>query len=422
MTNLIRSLQLGSSPSTPSIPVDYSNLKYSIAPTAGLSQRLGNSVAISNNYAAGGAPNAISGGISQGGVVYIYNLSTGAITYTLQNPDNYTGTGGDQFGYSVDLDDTHVIVGAPQEDDSTGTSTGAAYIFRLSDGTLVHTLTNPNVYGTVASDQFGYSVAISGNYALVGTPFEDTATGTTSGTAYLFNVTTGALIRTIENPNPYSGTGNDNFANSVDINSSLYIIGAWGEDEVGYNQSGKAYIYDIATGDLVYTLNNPGAAFGSATGQDYFGYSVSLSDNYAMVSAHREYASNGTTSFAGRAYIYNLSDGSLLHTIENPNNTGQNSSDQFGWCVSICNSYAIASAIGEDIGGNNSGIAYVFDTATGSLVHTLYDFGANGDTTASSDQYGYSVSISNAGIIVGAPQEDDSVSSTSTNGAVYIYG
>lgn len=51
---------------------------------------------------------------------------------------------------------------------------------------LLHTLDNPNAYGTPASDNFGYSVAISGNYAIVGAYGEDDVGGLNSGKAYIF--------------------------------------------------------------------------------------------------------------------------------------------------------------------------------------------------------------------------------------------
>ena len=63
------------------------------------------------------------------------------------------------------------------------------------------TLNNPNAYGTSASDLFGGSVAISGNYAIVSANSEDDAGGTQSGKVYIFDVTTGSLLHTLNNPN-----------------------------------------------------------------------------------------------------------------------------------------------------------------------------------------------------------------------------
>ena len=60
------------------------------------------------------------------------------------------------------------IVGAYAEDDAGGASSGKAYIYNTATGALLHTLDNPNAYGTSANDLFGSSVAISDTYAIVG--------------------------------------------------------------------------------------------------------------------------------------------------------------------------------------------------------------------------------------------------------------
>ena len=113
--------------------------------------------------------------------------------------------------------------------------------FKKSD--LTYTLDNPNAYSTSLDDYFGNSIAISGNYAIVGAQQEDDAGGTESGKVYIFNVTTGALLHTLDNPNPYSTSENDRFGKSVAISSNYVIVGAHQEDDPGGNGSGKAYIF-----------------------------------------------------------------------------------------------------------------------------------------------------------------------------------
>jgi hypothetical protein len=119
------------------------------------------------------------------------------------------------------------------------------YIFNVSTGALLHTLDNPNPYGTSAGDRFGEVVGISGNYAIVGSQFEDDAGGTSSGKAYIFNVSTGALLQTIDNPNAYGTSADDNFAKSVAISGNYAIVGAYDEDDAGGTGSGKVYVYTV---------------------------------------------------------------------------------------------------------------------------------------------------------------------------------
>jgi len=113
---------------------------------------------------------------------------TVTLSKTLDNPNAFSTSAGDQFGYSVSISDNYAIVGALGEDDSDGSGSGKAYIFDITTGNLVATLDNPNAFSTSAGDQFGYSVSIDGNYAIVGAYQEDDASGDLSGKAYIFEL------------------------------------------------------------------------------------------------------------------------------------------------------------------------------------------------------------------------------------------
>ena len=118
-------------------------------------------------------------------------------------------------------------------------------IFDVTTGELLHTLDNPNAFSTSAGDQFGISVAISGNYAIVGAYFEDDAGGNVSGKAYIFNVTTGELLHTLDNPNAFSTSAVDQFGSSVAVSGNYVIVSARHEDDAGGFSSGKAYIFNV---------------------------------------------------------------------------------------------------------------------------------------------------------------------------------
>ena len=111
--------------------------------------------------------------------------------------------------------------------------------------TPIQTYNNPNAYGTSADDNFGYSVATDGNYAIVGAPYEDDAGGTQSGKAYIFDVTTGSLLHTLHNPNAYSTSADDYFGLSVAISGNRVVVSAYAEGDAGGTYSGKAYFYQI---------------------------------------------------------------------------------------------------------------------------------------------------------------------------------
>jgi outer membrane protein assembly factor BamB len=405
----------------------------------------GLSVSISGNYAIVGANLEDDSGGTTSGKAYIFNVTTGALVHTLNNPNAYGTSASDRFGESVSISGNYAIVGAYLEDDSGGTGSGKAYIFNVTTGALVHTLNNPNAYSTSTDDSFGFSVSISGNYAIVGADVESDAGGLASGKAYIFNVTTGSLVYTLNNPNAYSTSAVDIFGVTIDISGNYAIVGAYNEDDSGGTTSGKAYIFNVTTGALVHTLNNPNAYGTSAS--DAFGYSVSISGNYAIVGAYQEDDSVGGAS--GKSYIFSVSDvytltnveelqvanglkisadnkllqqsvpgGALIHKLDNPNAYGTSASDNFGYSVSISGNYAIVGAyLEDDSGGTGSGKAYIFNVTTGALVHTLNN--PNAYSTSTNDIFGWSVSISGNYAIVGADDEDDSGGTTS--GKAYIF-
>jgi len=284
--------------------------------------------------------------------------TTATKTFTLDNPNAYGTSYNDRFGQAVSISGNYAIVGAHQEDTAAGVDSGKAYIFDVTTGNLVHTLYNPNAYGASAGDIFGYSVSISGNYAIVSALYEDDASGGNSGKAYIFDVTTGNLLHTLDNPNPYSTSDNDWFGQSVSISGNYAIVGAYAEDDAGGQESGKAYIFDVTTGNLVHTLDNPNAYSTSAS--DQFGYSVSIDGNYAIVSAIGE--GEAGSVYSGKAYIFDVTTGNLVVTLDNPNAFSTSTNDYFGYSVSISSDYAIAGAyLEDDAVGGLSGKAYIFE-------------------------------------------------------------
>jgi WD40 repeat protein len=211
-------------------------------------------------------------------------------------------------------------------------------------------------------------------------------------------VTTGNLLHTLNNPTPQT---DDNFGYSVAISGNHAIVGAQ-RDNTGAPNAGSAYIYDVTTGNLLHTLNNPTPQL-----SDQFGYSVAISDNRAIVGAYLD--NTGATS-TGSAYIYDVTTGNLLHTINNP--TPQ-LSDQFGQSVAISGNTAIVGAYLDDTGAENAGSAYIYDVTTGNLLHTI-----NNPAPELNDQFGKSVAIDSTTIVVGAYLDNTGATST---GSVYIY-
>jgi hypothetical protein len=331
------------------------------APVA--SDVFGTAIDISGNWLLVGAPGDDGTG-SGSGIAFIFNISTGALHKTLNNPNAYSTSASDGFGNSVAISGNYAIVGARDEDDAGGTTSGKAYIFNVTTGALLFTLNNPNAYGTSASDSFtGYdfSMDADGDYLIAGARDEDDAGGTTSGKAYIFNVTTGTLLATLDNPNAYGTSASDQFGNACSISGNYAIVGAWQEDEAGGTGSGKAYVYKTTNGlwtdtTLYRTISNPNAY--STVLNDGFAFKVGISGSYAAIGTSGEDDANGTGS--GKAYIFNVITGTLLATLDNPNAYGTSTDDGFDNVAISGNYLAVAAANEDEAGGTSSGKVYIY--------------------------------------------------------------
>ncbi len=344
----------------------------------------GHSVAISGSTAIVGANRDDDNGTNSGSA-YLFDATTGTQIAKLLPND---GEPGDHFGVSVAISGTTAIIGAYRDNDN-GLFSGSAYLFDTTTGDQLAKLL-PN--DGAEFDYFGFSVAISGTTAVVGA-FVDDDNGSASGSAYLFDTTGQQLFKLL----PNDGATGDNFGFSVAISGTTAIAGARWDDDNG-DFSGSAYLFDTTTGEqLVKFLPNDGAA------DDWFGHSVAISGTVAIVGANHD-GDNGLES--GSAYLFDTTTGQQLFKLLPDDGAEGN---QFGASVAISSTIAIVGAWFD----GDSGSAYLFDTTTGrQIAKLLPDDGAEGDL------FGYSVGISGETAIGGAWHDDDNGESS---GSAYLF-
>jgi len=352
------------------------------------------------------------------------------LSHIINNPNAYGTVLNDFFGLQVATNGTHILVGVPEEDDAGGQSSGKVYIFNMS-GSLLRTINNPNPVGTSLFDTFGSDVAISGNIAAISAPSEDDSTNTSglnSGKVYIYNITTGSLLRTINNPNPVGTAQGDFFGTSLSIDGNYIAIGASGEDSVTNLTSnrGKVYIYDVTSGSLLRTINNP--VDNSLGGQ--FGNIVKISGNYIAAGVPTYIGGNGAWTSTGRTYVFDINTGNLVYTLENPNpnadgTTNNNArGDFFGNDIAMNNTYLAVVATGEDEPGFNStsigsGKVYIYDVTTGTLLRTINNPNAVG--SPDNDAFGTRIDIYNNLLIASSVNESSQDNVHITSGVVYVF-
>ena len=357
------------------------------ADDAAADDRFGQSVALSGATAIVGSVQDDDNG-SASGSAYLFDTITGQQLFKLLADD---GAGGDQFGQSVAISGDTVIVGARSDIDGDP-NVGSAYLFDITNGQqLFKLLADDGAF----NDALGIAVAISGTTAIVGAAKDDD-NGIDSGSAYLFDITTGAQIAKLLADD---GAADDQFGRSVAISGSMAIVGSPLDGE----NSGSAYLFDTTTGKQLAKLLADDGAPG-----DSFGNAVAISGITAIVGSPLD-NDNGTDS--GSAYLFDTNTGNQIAKLL-PNDGAAN--EQFGHAVAISGQTAVIGARLDDVNGIDSGSAYLFDTANGNQIgdKLLPDDGA------ADDRFGWSVGISGITVIVGAPQDDGN---GTDSGSAYLF-
>ncbi len=230
------------------------------------------------------------------------------LTAPLRRALSTDGAAYDNFGYSVDIDGEQMIVGSPYSDIAGVSSQGAAYLFRRNqDGEdqwgQVAKIVAPD---GLASDYFGYDVAISGDVIAVGAPGDDRVGGG-SGTVYLFYRNTGgadAWDYVINRAG--GGTSSINFGYAVDLSGDKLVVGD-PYYSLGGSQVGQAYIFYRNQGGpdfwgQVQWLGNMNPA-----ADDRFGAAVAIeADLCAIGSPYRD--ESGATD-GGAVYLFGRNSG-----------------------------------------------------------------------------------------------------------------
>jgi len=238
------------------------------------------------------------------------------------------GGGGDWFGHGVALDGTTALVGAPHHDDA-GYDVGAAYAFVESGGSWM--LEEKIFPGTTYSvEDFGFALALQGDRALIGAPL----CGSSHGLCYVFE-RTGSDWSEQAQIFPGDLFHGDRQGWSVSLSGDTALVGSPNAEEAGKFRSGSANVYvrdgagawvreaELVPGDVAKYAN--------------FGYSVSLDGDSALIGRPFEYHT-GMPSGAAYVFVRSGSTWSQQAKLEVPDPVGN---DNFGWSVAVSGDTAI---------------------------------------------------------------------------------
>ncbi|WP_269542026.1 FG-GAP repeat protein [Cerasicoccus fimbriatus] len=363
--------------------------------------RYGSSVCISGDTAIIGAMRD-DNTVSDSGSAYIYIRTDGIWAEQAKLTASDISTA-EYFGNSVTISGDTAVIGAYYHVIG-GYISGCAYVFTRTNGVWTEQA-KLTASDAAADDLFGWCVSISGDTAIIGAYADDDA-GENSGSAYVF--TRSGDIWTEQAKLTASDAATDHyFGTSVSISGNTAIVGA-PEDFIAGNDGGQAYVYTKTNG--VWIEQAKLTASDTAPG-DYFGRSVSISGDTAIIGAYRDDDAGGSS---GSAYVFKRENGVW---IEQAKLTASDAAsiDFFGLSVSISGDSAVVGAYGNADAGSNSGSAYYYTRSNGVWTEQAK---LTASDAASTDYFGYSVGISGNTAIIGAEQDDDLGPSS---GSAYIY-
>jgi hypothetical protein len=318
------------------------------------------------------------------------------------------GATSDQFGYSVAISGETAVVGAPFDDTAPNVNQGAAYVFVFSGGNWIQQQKLTANDGAT-SDEFGFAVTISGDTIVVGAHEDDIGTNSNQGSAYVF-VRAGGVWTQQQKLTASDGAASDDFGFAVATSGETVVVGARTDDIGAETNQGSAYVFTRGGG--VWTQQQRLTASDGSLG-DEFGYSVAISGETIVVGAHTDDV--GTAAAQGSAYVFARSGGAWAQQQRLIANDGR-LGDRFGSSVGLSSETAIIGAPFDDLGAADQGSAYVFVRSGTSWTQQAK---LTADDGAASDLFGNSVAISGETAVAGARFDD--VNATN-QGSAYVYG
>lgn len=311
------------------------------------------------------------------------------------------GEANDQFGSSVAISGDTAVVGTY--------GGNSIYVYARMAGTW--TLQQKILPGEgEPDDRFGSSVSISGNTIVVGSPDHTSASnGFNQGAAYVF-IRSGSVWSLQKKLVAADGQQNDYLGTSVSIVGNTIVVGAPGVDAGGVAGRGAAYIFErlgdswIRTGKFMAD---------DAAADDFLGTGVSTNGTYIVVGAYGD--NIGANTDQGSAYIFARTFQGWAQTAKLAAADGS-AGDQFGKQVAISGETVVAGAHLFDVVPQFScSAAYVFVKNGAAWTQQARLLASDG---AGDDAFGKSVSISGNTILIGMPNDDSQITN---HDSAYIF-
>ena len=314
-----------------------------LPPDSGSYKQFGSFVAIKEDVAIIGAPNDNeNGGASGAAYVLRWDGSNWVDEQKLMPSD---GSECEYFGHAVAVSGTVALVGAMQDDDN-GWASGSAYVFRWNGASWVE---EQKLLASDGDDSefFGCSVAISADTALVGA-YQNQDTGS----VYVFRWDGNSWVEK-QKILPSDGASYCRFGYSMAVSGDVAMIGAYQNHNNYQDSYGSVYVFRWNGSDWVEEQK---LSPSDGANNDYFGYSVAVSGDVTLVGAYGDDDNGGES---GAAYMFRW-NGTSWEEEQKVSASDGATENYFGSSVAICKDMALIGAYGDNANGNECGSAYIF--------------------------------------------------------------
>ncbi|AXT52559.1 hypothetical protein D1818_17605 [Aquimarina sp. BL5] len=368
--------------------------------------RFGERVAIDGNVAV--TVSRTNG--TEAGKVYLYT-NDGAGNWTQQTTLTASnGFAGDNFGSSVAIEGNYLVVGAKSQTNASAVDTGAAYLFEYNGSSTWTEVAVFEPSDGSSGDRFGESVSIEGNLILIGA-----RNGCTGGCAYLYEndgTNTFTYTETKLEPQVQSNYSGAQFGYDVLVKGGrAYVGGLYDYSSVGNASAGSVQIWDQENdGSWSRTHRLRGTQTSEA-----FGCSINVDGDYLAIGAFNFEVSSTAAADQGRVYVYKAdSNGDYLDSnrvmIQNTDKDSFND-QRFGTDVAIENGFLYVGTWGA--GTINGDAVYIFKDDGTNTWSQLSKLTSGGGWDEFSNR---AVAVSHPYLLIGQNEDD----SPSNSGAIHF--
>lgn len=335
------------------------------------------------------------------------------------SPSDVPAGYGNAFGSSVAISGDYLVIGAPRDPWYNGDATGAVYVFRRQGRAWVEQakLTAPD---TGWEYQLGYSVAIDGGVIVAGAPrweFSACGFGGGPGAAYVFRRDGNG---TPDDPTDDTWSQEAKLTLDPQLPQRLGMSVAISGDVIVVGTECGGTTEKTTEGSAEVFRWNPGAPEpwvheASLTGskmQGRYGFGLSLDVDGDRIVAGSYWNDDGP----GVAYVF-VRNGTAWVEEDILTPSDHTTPDSFGWSVSISSGSVVVGAVGTNEAGSHSGSAYVFARDYSDMwVEQAKLIAPDG---AAHDEFGYSVGIDGELVLVGKP--GDPLGNAANNFMAYLF-